>query len=199
MYTYVDERGVRHYSNVPGDSRYRLKPQSKLSRPVAIITRKLADKRITTAKHGSSSALIRKHIQRAAARHKVDPLLIRAIIKAESNFNPMAVSHQGAQGLMQLMPGTAKEMRVRDPFDISDNINGGTRYFKQLLHSYHGNVRLSLAAYNAGPARVKPHGKIPRIPETITYVKRVMRYYRSYRGEIARVSSVNIRNMVTIN
>lgn len=198
MYTFVDERGVRHFSNVPDDPRYRLKPQTKLNRPVAMVTRQLERRKFAQGRRGASSAYINRHIERAAAKHKVDPHLIKAIIRAESNFDPRAVSHIGAQGLMQLMPGTAREMRVNDPFDIAQNINGGTGYFSKLLHSYHGNIELSLAAYNAGPARVKPHGTIPRIPETMNYVARVMRYYRSYRGEIARISSVTVRNMVTL-
>jgi len=119
-------------------------------------------------------------IQTAAAEHGVDPLLIKAIIKAESNFDPTAVSPKGAQGLMQLMPATAKDLQVADPFDPLDNITGGTRYLRSLLDSYDGDVLLSLAAYNAGPGRVK--GAVPNIRETKFYVSKVIGNYQSYRN-----------------
>ncbi len=113
-------------------------------------------------------------------RARVDPLLVvKAVIKTESNFDPEAVSAKGALGLMQLMPATARELRVANPLDPLENVTGGTRYLRTLLDSYDGNVALSLAAYNAGPGRVKD--AIPNIPETRTYVARVLRHYASYR------------------
>jgi soluble lytic murein transglycosylase-like protein len=138
------------------------------------------------------------HIRRAARAHRVDPLLIKAIIKTESNFDPYAVSSQGAKGLMQLMPGTARDLHVTDPFDAGQNIYGGTEYIRRLLDSYQGNLRLSLAAYNAGPGRVKR--TVPRIPETVAYVSKVMRLYRQYRGGAGSAgSSINVRKLVTVN
>ncbi len=105
-------------------------------------------------------------------------MLIKAIIKAESNFDPTAVSPQGAQGLMQLMPATAKDLQVSNPFDPQENITGGAKYLRFLLDSYRWDVELSLAAYNAGPGNVKK--AVPNIPETREYVAKVLGNYQSY-------------------
>jgi soluble lytic murein transglycosylase-like protein len=105
--------------------------------------------------------------------------LIKAIIKAESNFNPAAVSPKGAQGLMQLMPATARDLQVADPFDPQDNITGGTKYLRSLLDSYGWNLELSIAAYNAGPGKVKD--AIPNIIETRIYIAKVLDNYQAYR------------------
>ena len=120
-------------------------------------------------------------ITRVARRYNVDPHLIKAIIQTESDFNHRAVSKQGAQGLMQLMPETAKELHVFNPFNPKENIDGGTRYFRRLLNTFGGNVKLSLAAYNAGPGQVQQANGIPPIPETVRYVKKVLRQYRVYK------------------
>ena len=118
---------------------------------------------------------IQNHIQQAAKKHKVPESLISAIIKNESDYNPWAVSSKGAQGLMQLMPGTAKELGVLQPFDIGQNINGGTKYLKQLLKRYDGNYAKAIAAYNAGPSNVIT--ELPNFKETKSYVKKVMDSY----------------------
>lgn len=131
--------------------------------------------------HRYSSNSYDNHIKVIARRYRMDPNLIKAVIKTESGFNRYAVSKKGAQGLMQLMPATARELRVRDPFDPRQNIDGGTRYLRQMMDTFGGNVILALAAYNAGPTRVKKHNKIPRIPETISYVRKVLKQYRKYK------------------
>lgn len=112
-------------------------------------------------------------IEEAAAEYKLDPELIRAVMRAESAFNPMVVSRAGAQGLMQLMPALAVEMGVDDPFDPRQNIMGGARYLKQLLDRHRGNVPLSLASYNAGPTAVARYKAIPPFRETRQYVKKI--------------------------
>ncbi len=126
------------------------------------------------------------HISKVSRRYNVDPYLIKAVIKAESDFDCYALSKKGAQGLMQLMPATARELKVRNPFNPHENIDGGTRYLRDMLDLFEGDVPLSLAAYNAGPTLVRRLQKIPRIPETIRYVRKVLGYYKGYRGFIPR-------------
>ena len=205
IYKYVDEQGVCHYTNVPGDKRYR--PVNLNSPPRASVKRIGSGR--TSADRSPTRRFVKPHrrstavddfahqIRRAARAHRVDPLLIRAIIKVESDFNPYAVSSQGAQGLMQLMPATARDLQVKDPFDAGQNIYGGTRYIRSLLDSYQGDLRLSLAAYNAGPSRVK--NTVPRIPETVAYVRKVMRLYRQYLRAGSAGTRINVRQLVTIN
>ncbi len=110
-------------------------------------------------------------------KYNMEPSLINAVIKVESNWNPNAVSRSGAKGLMQLMPITAREMNVKNPFNPEENIEGGIRYLKSLLDRFNGDLSLALAAYNAGPRRIKKYGDIPPIPETQHYVKRVLLIY----------------------
>jgi soluble lytic murein transglycosylase-like protein len=120
-------------------------------------------------------------IHAAARRHRVDPALIKAVILAESKYNPEAISKKGAKGLMQLMPLTAKSLGVADIFDPEDNINGGTRYLKKLLDRFDGDIKLALAAYNAGSRYVKKYGGVPPFLQTKTFIKKVLKYHREYR------------------
>jgi len=116
-------------------------------------------------------------IEQSAARHNVDPNLVRAVIKVESNFNPNAVSRKGAMGLMQLMPQTARQLNVTNPFDPGQNVDAGVRHLKQLMQNYGGDVKLTLAAYNAGQGAVARSAGVPRIAETRNYVKRITQLY----------------------
>jgi len=118
-------------------------------------------------------------ISQAANKYNLPDKLISAVIKQESNFNNGVVSHAGAQGLMQLMPGTAKFLGVKDSFDPVQNVMGGAKYLRQMLNQFGGNIELALAAYNAGPGNVKKHDGIPPFKETQQYVKKVLGYFNA--------------------
>jgi hypothetical protein len=124
-----------------------------------------------------TSEKVNAAIEKAAAKHNVDPNLVRAVIKVESNFNPHAVSRKGAMGLMQIMPGTARSLKVNNPFDPTENIDAGVRHLKQLLDNFGGDVQLSLAAYNAGETAVHSHKGIPPFRETRNYVRQITAMY----------------------
>ncbi len=128
--------------------------------------------------HQATQEEIDSSIIMAAARHNVDPNLVRAVIKVESNFNSNAVSRKGAMGLMQLMPATARSLNVKNPFDPDQNVDAGVRHLKQLLENYGGDVNLTLAAYNAGAGAVARSSGIPRYAETQNYVRRITSLYR---------------------
>jgi len=139
-----------------------------------------ANAKIVTANFkgtASSPVDIDSAIEQAAARHNVDPNLVRAVVKVESNFNPNAVSRKGAMGLMQLMPSTARQLKVKNPFDPEQNVDAGVRHLKQLLDSYGGNVNLTLAAYNAGAGAVARSAGVPHYAETQNYVRRITNLY----------------------
>ncbi len=162
IYRYVDKDGVWHFTNVRNDAQYKLYIKTIRKTP---------------------SKFIKEYegiILQASRRFEVEASLVKAIIKAESYFDHKAVSHKGAQGLMQLMPQTANAMAVENPFDPEENIFGGTRYLSLLLKRFNNDKRLAVAAYNAGPERVETCNGIPPIAETERFVKKVMNYYRDY-------------------
>ena len=169
IYKHIDSEGVVHLTNVPTDTRIKY-------------TLVMREKRILfDRKLGENISQYDQMITKASEKYNVQPALIKAIIKAESNFNHRAVSRKGARGLMQLMPSTAYSLRVRDSFHPESNIEGGVRYLKYLLRFFNGNLALALAAYNAGENAVLRYGGIPPFRETQVYVRRVMNYVDRYR------------------
>lgn len=163
VYQYVDAKGTIALTNVPSDTRYRrIDLHPNRLHPV------LSEKELEPV------------INRFSRQHQLHPALIRAIIKAESDFDPRAVSRAGAIGLMQLMPQTAVRLEVRDLYDPEDNIRGGTKYLRQLLDRFRGDLPLALAAYNAGERVVDRYRALPPIQETRQYVRKVLRYYRLF-------------------
>ena len=164
IYRYKDRKGVWHFTNIKSDKRYKLYIRDYSKKPLQYIK--------------EYDGIIRQ----ASKRFKVDPNLIKAVIKAESDFNHKAISRKGAQGLMQLMPQTADEMDVDNPFNPEENIFGGTRYLSILLERFKNNKHMALAAYNAGPEAVEDHKGIPPYRETRTFVKRVLSYYKKYQS-----------------
>ncbi len=165
IYMYRDANGVMHFTNTPVSSKYRIYVRSRQAR-------------LRPSPGGRNYDRI---IQDASQRYGVDFSLLKAIIRAESSFNPAAVSRKGARGLMQIMPENFNALEIRDPFDPRQNIMGGARYFRTLLDRYQGKVALTLAAYNAGPTAVDRYQRIPPYVETQDYVEKVLRYYRFYK------------------
>jgi soluble lytic murein transglycosylase-like protein len=165
IYGFKDENGIWHFTNVKSNTRYRLFLRTgKIEGKQYIITYDTI-------------------INNASKKFGVESRLIKAVIMAESSFNRNAVSKSGAQGLMQLMPITADDMNVGDPFDPEENIYGGTQYLSLLLKKFNHDKGLALAAYNAGPKTVNKHNSIPPIPQTEKFVSRVMRYYTEFEGK----------------
>ncbi|MBI5497186.1 MAG: lytic transglycosylase domain-containing protein [Deltaproteobacteria bacterium] len=187
IYTYVDRQGVIHFTNTPqhpGAREYH--PGDDLGFGGAADKVRFANTprmwAPATIKAGRTSRYD-DVITRAAHRYRLPPALVKAITAAESGFNPDARSHAGACGLMQLMPATAAEMDVRDVFDPAQNVMGGARYLRYLINHFDGDVKLAVAAYNAGPNLVARVRRVPNIPETRVYVRRVLGLYRGYRKE----------------
>ena len=174
IFMYRDTHGVLHFTNAPADPGYQRWAPSTFGFRVS--SRTLA---LDTARRKAFDPLI----VAAAERHRVDPALVKAVIRAESDFVPFARSPKGALGLMQLMPATARMHNVWSVFDAKDNIEGGVSHLRLLLDQYNGNVRLALAAYNAGDGAVERHGGVPPYPETIEYLDRVLRFREQYQRE----------------
>lgn len=171
IYSYVDDQGTRHFTDVPDNSRYRLLVLS-------------GEDRTGSGERYNSQLLARaiqydSIIEHAALSFALEPNLLRAVIVVESGFNSRALSKRGAVGLMQLMPATASRFGVSNPYDPRENVHGGARYLKFLIDRFGNNVRLALAAYNAGEEAVdRSGGQIPPFTETMAYVPRVMKIYR---------------------
>lgn len=174
LYRFVDPRGVVHLTNVPNDRRFELisvKPTG------VVVHRRRA--RVRPRRHSRAFDAM---IVQAGRAHGVPPALIKAVMATESSFDPQAISHKGAMGLMQLMPQTAARLGVRDPFRPEENVHGGTRYLRGLKDRYRDWI-LALAAYNAGPQAVDRYGGVPPFRETRQYVRRIIHYYRRYYDE----------------
>jgi soluble lytic murein transglycosylase-like protein len=165
IYMYIDSEGVLHFTNLPTSTDYQLyiKEMPRRSDP------------FPDSNHYDTL------IDEASRQYHVSFSLIKAIIRAESAFNPKAVSRKGALGLMQIMPQNLELLNVDDPFNPKQNIMGGSRYLKSLLERFEGKVPLALAAYNAGPAIVETYRDIPPYQETKEYVQRVMKFFHAYR------------------
>lgn len=172
IYRYVDEDDIVHFTDAPTDKRFK------------IFMRDLKkDKQLRTKLKYASSvnpAEFEQLIKTCSDKYGVSSSLIKAVIHAESGYNPNAVSSKGASGLMQLMPATAKSLKVADRFNPKDNVEGGVKYLRFLLDTFQGDVSLAVAAYNAGLSRVAKYGGIPPYNETRTYVNRVLSYMKSY-------------------
>jgi soluble lytic murein transglycosylase-like protein len=176
IYTYVDADGLRHYTDVPDNRRYRLLMLSPKDRTAS------GDRydSMLLAKAGQYDSIIEK----AAIAASVEPNLLRAVIVVESGFNSRAVSKRGAMGLMQLMPATATRFGVSNPYDPRENVRAGARYLRFLIDRFGQDVRLALAAYNAGEEAVaRNRGQIPPFTETMAYVPRVMKIYSMLREQ----------------
>lgn len=165
IYMYTDSHGVMHFTNVPTSSKYRVYIKEKT---------RTSDISYNTNKYDDLITI-------AAEKFGVSFSLLKALIKIESDFDPWAVSKVGAKGLMQIMPENLKALNINDPFDPRENIMGGTRYLKQLLKRFNGELPLALAAYNAGPRMVENYKRIPPFPETEDFVKKVMKYHTAFK------------------
>ncbi|TNF52235.1 DUF4124 domain-containing protein [bacterium] len=183
IYKFVDKQGVIHYSNVP-DNQSNKKSLTKTSKYTLHSGRKKPPD-----KHQRRYRTI---INTTSEKYNIAPSLLKAVIEVESNWNSQAVSKKGAQGLMQLMPDTSKSLKVGNPFNPEENIDGGAKYLKSLLDKYNGDLSLALAAYNAGPNRIDKFGGVPPIPETQKYVKKVLGLYRG--DKATPIYKVKIRN-----
>jgi soluble lytic murein transglycosylase-like protein len=181
IYTWTDENGVVHYSNSrapKGASNAKLfakgaaKKKSGRARVTPVLPSDRSPDRFTR---------YNQWIREAATLYQIPEELIRAVIKVESDYDPRAVSHANAQGLMQLIPETALRMQIRDPFDARMNIFAGTRYLRVLANHFNGDIQLTIAGYNAGEGAVIRYGGIPPYEETQNYVTRVLQYYHRYR------------------
>ena len=200
VYSFRDRKGTLHFTNVPTDQRYKAVPmQPGHSIRISYSGRIGGDGTPRRARRmaridrlwSEPPPDLDKLIDDTSRRYGVETALVHAVVRAESAFDHLAVSSAGAQGLMQLMPGTAQEVGVRDVFHPQENLEGGVYYLRTLLDRFNGDYRLALAGYNAGPGAVERHGGVPPFAETMDYVERVFRYRQEYllsqRGRPQRV------------
>jgi soluble lytic murein transglycosylase-like protein len=199
---YIDQNGKRIYVNAPpapepkaAAARKPVSPVRPAAQPARAARKEWSPfeppaaamrPAATVTAVPATPAHVEAVIQDAAKRHDVDPELVKAIVRVESNFNPRAVSHKGAMGLMQLVPGTAQRLGVSNVFSPVENVDGGVRYLKYLLGLFDGDLKLSLAAYNAGPGAVERHGGVPPYRETQNYVKKIADVYSMLRPPVPR-------------
>lgn len=165
IYRYIDENGVMHFTNAPTSEKFKL-----FMRERKAFISKLDSNQFDPI------------IADASKKYGLEAPLIKAVIKAESDFDPNAISHKGARGLMQIMPMNFRLLNVENPFDPNQSIDAGARYLRDMMDRYNGKINLSLAAYNAGPGAVDRHGGVPPYQETEEYIERVMRYYHRYKN-----------------
>ncbi len=194
IYKYVSDDGEVIFTDTPPNKKFEKATRNAEKESVihkAVYKKSEPPKVFSKKQYNSPKEDFRHIIDKKSREHDMDASLIAAVIRAESNGNRFAVSKKGAMGLMQLMPTTAYELRVRDPFDPEDNIDGGVRYLRYLLERFNGDLTLALAAYNAGPTVVERHGNVPPITETKQYVKKVLSMYN---GSSPGFSSSNLKN-----
>ena len=177
IYMYRASNGVPYFSDTRPLSREYTYIKTFQGRPTAVASCAGVTPAMLDARAANYTGLIKQY----AKDYDVDPHLVKAVMRVESCFDAKAVSRVGAQGLMQLMPGTARLLDVDDSFEPKDNIRGGVQYLAQMLQQFRQDQQLALAAYNAGPSNVVAYGRIPPFPETQSYVKRVMKSYDEYR------------------
>lgn len=167
IYQYVDGQGVMHFTNIPTSSKYQVYFKERSAKHSGSYNTKRYDRLITGASH----------------RVGISFPLLKALIKTESDFNPLAVSKAGAKGLTQIMPENVKALNIKNPFDPWENIMGGAQYLQQLIQRFNGELPLALAAYNAGPNTVERYQRIPPFKETEDFVKKVLKYYALFKAE----------------
>ena len=184
IFRFQDEKGVVHFTNVPADSKFQLFFKEYEKTKSGTPAKNSPKGFVSRNANANNLALLTPHIDEASQQYGIDPKLIQAVIHVESNFDPQALSPKGAQGLMQLMPQTARDLQVSDVFSPKENIEGGTRYLRYLLDLYNQDVSLALAAYNAGPEKVNLYRGIPPYQETKTYVQKVTQIYNQLKSRI---------------
>ena len=196
IYQYTDDSGVIHFSNVgTGQGKKYRKVKTEPNKEKAAVSMQRAASSPDRSSKAGTRDVPQSYIDiinTSCGRHGVDPALVHAIVRVESDFNPFAMSRKGAMGLMQLMPQTAFDMQVRDTFNPGENIDGGVKYLRYLIDRYEGNLSLALAAYNSGETAVKKWGTIPPFPETKNYVQRVLKLYNGSGSSITPAYTIYV-------